>query len=749
MCGQTAYDWKTMPRLRRSAAMLRRRSASKNASSPTAIRPSSGVWKPAIDMSVVDLPQPLGPSRVKSSPSTTWNVTSSSARWSPNCLTSPSTWISGIVSSGWADLEQAGADRQDDHRHGDLHHRERRHGADDPLDEARQHGGSDHLVARLHEKERRVVVVEDLDEHEDERREDRGLEQRQYDLSARRPPAGSDGSPSPVELLADPSERGVHHDVGERQVADAEREADSPDALSQPGAGSARLEVEPEEADADDQARDRARIEQRERQCSPQRKPRAVRDERRERDERRRDDGADECEERTVLDRAQELALSERLPVVPREQMPRGDERSEDDDDGHECEAEHGDQRAEEEIERDGAGERPAPAAQLEQRGAAGTTRDGDIAGLGAEQPIAQEKEQRRHDEQEHRARAHGGRIGIRCVRPLEIEVARHELDVARRAEQERNAERGDGEREDERPGVEERRPEHRDRHRAEDLERRGARAPRCVLERRVGARERRLAGHEGDRQEPGGLDQRHARDRVDRERSHVQPLIEEVRQVAARSPDHDPSEDDAERREQQRQQYEPAEEPAPGKVGTRDEDRNRCARSDGHHRRERRVLERVPRGVPEERISEELAVGLDGEYPTRLVERTVAQRREEERDERAHDEADHDHPREPLERTCGRQVALPARRGGGLVCGRRHVGPFGSVGYPKIPCHWVENFGRALTNFCVNPGKKTFFAPTFAYTSASVFAQPFAGLKPVLNAVKPASHIACWPAFE
>ena len=65
-----------MPRLRLSAAMLTRRPASKKVSSPTAMRPSSGVWNPATDIRVVDLPQPLGPSSVKSSPSTTWNVTS-------------------------------------------------------------------------------------------------------------------------------------------------------------------------------------------------------------------------------------------------------------------------------------------------------------------------------------------------------------------------------------------------------------------------------------------------------------------------------------------------------------------------------------------------------------------------------------------------------------------------------------------------------------------------------------------------
>src|SRR5215216_2659809 len=109
-----------MPRLRRSAGTLTRRDASKNVSSPTAIRPRSGDWKPAIDISVVDLPQPLGPSSVNSSPSSTAKLTSSSARWSPNSLTRLSTWISGtVLSSRDADLEQLRADGEHHHRHRD------------------------------------------------------------------------------------------------------------------------------------------------------------------------------------------------------------------------------------------------------------------------------------------------------------------------------------------------------------------------------------------------------------------------------------------------------------------------------------------------------------------------------------------------------------------------------------------------------------------------------------------------------
>src|SRR3954464_14588360 len=139
------------------------------------MRPASGVWKPAIDMSGLASPQPLGPSSVKSSPSATSNDTSSSARLSVNCLTRDSTWISGIVTSRHATLEDERAEDEHEHRDADLNHRERRDGADDPLQERVEHRRPDHFRSGANEEERRVVVVEDLDEHQDERREERRL----------------------------------------------------------------------------------------------------------------------------------------------------------------------------------------------------------------------------------------------------------------------------------------------------------------------------------------------------------------------------------------------------------------------------------------------------------------------------------------------------------------------------------------------------------------------------------------------
>src|SRR5215208_97335 len=69
MCGQSAYDWKTIPMSRLLGGTLIRRAASKTVRSPKAIWPSSADSRPATQRSVVVLPHPLGPSKTRNSPS--------------------------------------------------------------------------------------------------------------------------------------------------------------------------------------------------------------------------------------------------------------------------------------------------------------------------------------------------------------------------------------------------------------------------------------------------------------------------------------------------------------------------------------------------------------------------------------------------------------------------------------------------------------------------------------------------------
>src|SRR3981081_1187372 len=88
-----------MPRLRDSAGVSMFCAASKKIASPQQMRPRSGLSSPAIDISVVVLPQPPGPSSVTSSPCAAENVTSSRTRVAPKLLVSPRTCTSGTQRS--------------------------------------------------------------------------------------------------------------------------------------------------------------------------------------------------------------------------------------------------------------------------------------------------------------------------------------------------------------------------------------------------------------------------------------------------------------------------------------------------------------------------------------------------------------------------------------------------------------------------------------------------------------------------
>src|ERR1041384_1776876 len=87
MCGKSAYCWNTMFTGRRFEKTV-------VTSSPwSRMRPSSGTSKPAIIRSVVVLPQPLGPSSEKNSPSRIARLTSLTAAALPKRLLTPSSSI--------------------------------------------------------------------------------------------------------------------------------------------------------------------------------------------------------------------------------------------------------------------------------------------------------------------------------------------------------------------------------------------------------------------------------------------------------------------------------------------------------------------------------------------------------------------------------------------------------------------------------------------------------------------------------
>src|SRR5579859_5098266 len=264
-CGQIAYDWKTMPRFRCSAARSTFPARSKKIRSPQEIVPSSGRWKPAIDISVVVFPHPLGPSRVRNSLSRTVKLTLLSARPCarprPKVLLKPATVMSGMTVSsdpGSSDpgREQPASGRDGDHRYRDLHHGQRRDGPGRALTQGIQHRDAHDLVAGSDEEQGRVVVVQDRDEQQDERREQRGPQDRQDDPGHRRPPARAAGASRLVQRLADRRKGSGQHEIRDRERADAERQHDAPDTVPQRAPRGIDQQEGPEEPDPDDDPRD-------------------------------------------------------------------------------------------------------------------------------------------------------------------------------------------------------------------------------------------------------------------------------------------------------------------------------------------------------------------------------------------------------------------------------------------------------------------------------------------------------------
>ena len=79
-CGNSAYDWKTIEMLRCAGGRC------VTSRPPIRMRPWSASSSPAISRSVVDLPQPDGPSSTLSVPGSNANDRPSTARTSPSAV---------------------------------------------------------------------------------------------------------------------------------------------------------------------------------------------------------------------------------------------------------------------------------------------------------------------------------------------------------------------------------------------------------------------------------------------------------------------------------------------------------------------------------------------------------------------------------------------------------------------------------------------------------------------------------------
>src|SRR5688500_17235379 len=145
-----------MPRLRPSGGTNSFLSVSTKVVSPTEIEPPEGCSSPATQLRVVDFPQPLGPRRVKNSPSLMVKWMSSRTTLVPNCLLRCATLTSGIVVTS---LQEESGEPDEGRGDGDLQGGQCGDGAGVALDPQFEHRRTDDLAVGRAEEDGRGVLL--------------------------------------------------------------------------------------------------------------------------------------------------------------------------------------------------------------------------------------------------------------------------------------------------------------------------------------------------------------------------------------------------------------------------------------------------------------------------------------------------------------------------------------------------------------------------------------------------------------
>src|SRR6266853_2349604 len=178
--------------------------------SPTPISPARGRSRPAIERSVVVLPQPLGPSSVNSFPSGTSKLTSCAARtiwprslgYSVNSPATLSTRFSGSLLDSEFLAEPLGEHHQDEERQDEQHPQRRQLHVLAVLPQFPD-GDRQPLGPRAVEQDRAGELADRDDHHVDPARDEAWLEQGQDDAAKRRAPGGAAHRRGFLELLVD------------------------------------------------------------------------------------------------------------------------------------------------------------------------------------------------------------------------------------------------------------------------------------------------------------------------------------------------------------------------------------------------------------------------------------------------------------------------------------------------------------------------------------------------------------------
>src|SRR3990172_5720652 len=245
-----------MPKLRRFGAMKVFASDEYTTRPSTVISPETVLSSPAMERSVVVLPQPLGPSSVNNFPSGTSNVTSWAARTGSPCslrysAESALTFSMAFSRSCFPDSESSpGELRQhdQDEQRDDEYHAERRelHGLA-VLPQLPDHDGN-HLGSRTVEQNRAGKLAHRDDHDVDPSRHEPGLQQRQDDAPEYRSPGCPAHGRGLFQLLVD-----LQHGGGVVAHAIRQKAGDVSDEHDPDGAVNADVHVQIEDHDGEPQ----------------------------------------------------------------------------------------------------------------------------------------------------------------------------------------------------------------------------------------------------------------------------------------------------------------------------------------------------------------------------------------------------------------------------------------------------------------------------------------------------------------
>src|SRR5262245_35752360 len=196
-----------MPKPRRLGATKMPRLDGYTTRPPTAISPERGRSRPAIERSVVVLPQPLGPSRVKSLPSGTSKLTSCAALTiSPRSfgysVLRPSTLSTALFPHPELAAQPLRGHHQHEQREDEEHAQRRQLHVLAVLPQLPD-GDRHHLGARAVEKDRARELADRDDHHVDPAGDEAGLEQGQDHAHEGRAPGRAAHRGGLLQLLVD------------------------------------------------------------------------------------------------------------------------------------------------------------------------------------------------------------------------------------------------------------------------------------------------------------------------------------------------------------------------------------------------------------------------------------------------------------------------------------------------------------------------------------------------------------------